>query len=61
MCRSHSPGAWLPWPASATSWCNQYLQVDWDEVYDHLENLGDLLQFSESVRRWLRERMDAAG
>ncbi len=32
---------------------HEYLQVDWDQVYRHLQQLDDLLEFAELVRRWL--------
>lgn len=33
-----------------------YLQVDWDEVYKHLQHLEDLVHFGELVRQWLRDK-----
>jgi uncharacterized protein YutE (UPF0331/DUF86 family) len=35
---------------------HQYLSVDWDEVYRHLQHLDDLARFAELVRDWLRHR-----
>lgn len=35
---------------------HEYLAVDWDEVYENLQQLGDLHQFAEHIREWLRER-----
>jgi uncharacterized protein YutE (UPF0331/DUF86 family) len=32
---------------------HEYLAVDWDEVYDHLANLDDLLRFAALIRVWL--------
>jgi uncharacterized protein YutE (UPF0331/DUF86 family) len=33
-----------------------YLQVDWDEVYKHLQHLEDLIRFGHLVRQWLRDK-----
>ena len=35
---------------------HEYLAIDWDEVYAHVQNLGDLHAFAESTRRWLADR-----
>ena len=32
---------------------HEYLGVDWDHVYSHLNNLDDLIQFADAVRLWL--------
>jgi len=40
---------------------HQYLSVDWDEVYRHLQRLDDLVRFAELVRDWLRRRGQAEG
>jgi uncharacterized protein YutE (UPF0331/DUF86 family) len=34
---------------------HEYLQVDWDEVYSHLQDTTDLHRFAECVRQWLRQ------
>jgi uncharacterized protein YutE (UPF0331/DUF86 family) len=35
---------------------HEYLSVDWDRVYAHLQNLEDLVQFDTLVRKWLVKR-----
>ena len=35
---------------------HEYLSVDWNEVYDHLQQLDDLVRFADLVRQWLRQR-----
>jgi uncharacterized protein YutE (UPF0331/DUF86 family) len=35
---------------------HEYLGVDWDHVYQHLQHLEDLERFARLVRRWLRKR-----
>jgi len=35
---------------------HEYLNVDWDKVYDHLQNLDDLTRFGVLVREWLVKR-----
>lgn len=35
---------------------HQYLSVNWDEVYRHLQHLDDLARFAELIRDWLRRR-----
>ena len=35
---------------------HEYLSVDWDKVYDHLQNLDDLVRFGDLVRQWLVKR-----
>jgi uncharacterized protein YutE (UPF0331/DUF86 family) len=37
---------------------HEYLRLDWDEVYRHLQNLEDLQRFAAVVRQWLLERRD---
>jgi len=32
---------------------HEYVHLDWDRVYHHLENLVDLERFSEAIRLWL--------
>jgi len=39
----------------------QYLQVDWDEVYRNLHRLDDLERFAELVRAWVRARLGGTG
>ena len=33
---------------------HEYLQVNWDEVYKNLQQIGDLANFGDAVRQWLR-------
>lgn len=33
---------------------HEYLGLDWDEVFDNLKRLGDLLHFAESIRLWMQ-------
>jgi uncharacterized protein YutE (UPF0331/DUF86 family) len=35
---------------------HEYLSVDWDRVFAHLQNLDDLVQFDTLVRKWLVKR-----
>jgi uncharacterized protein YutE (UPF0331/DUF86 family) len=35
---------------------HEYLSLDWNEVYKHLQNLGDIIRFGELVRKWLRQK-----
>jgi uncharacterized protein YutE (UPF0331/DUF86 family) len=35
---------------------HEYLGLDWDEVYRHLQHLDDLLQFADSIGRWLQAK-----
>ena len=35
---------------------HEYLEVDWQEVYRNLQQLGDLARFAELVREWLRRQ-----
>lgn len=40
---------------------HQYLDVNWDEVYRNLQELGDLYEFLDYIKRWLRERASGQG
>lgn len=40
---------------------HEYLVVDWDEVYKHLQHLNDLYEFAEYIRRWLQKRYEQSG
>lgn len=33
---------------------HEYLNVDWDQVYDNLQQIKDLEQFADSIRQWLQ-------
>ncbi|MCS4039820.1 uncharacterized protein YutE (UPF0331/DUF86 family) [Salinibacter ruber] len=35
---------------------HQYLGVNWDEVYSHLQQLDDLDRFAKHIRQWLQMR-----
>jgi uncharacterized protein YutE (UPF0331/DUF86 family) len=35
---------------------HEYVDVDWDEVYENLQRLDDLARFGELVRYWLQQR-----
>ena len=35
---------------------HEYLSVDWNEVYNHLRDLKDIIRFAELIREWLRQR-----
>lgn len=37
---------------------HEYLSVDWDYVYDHLQNLDDLERFGILVRYWLAQSLE---
>ena len=36
---------------------HEYLGLDWDEVYSHLQRIDDLVEFAEHIREWLRRRV----
>ena len=38
---------------------HEYLGIDWDEVYNKLARLDDLLQFAEAIRRWMQARQES--
>ena len=38
---------------------HEYLSVDWNEVYNHLQDLDDLVHFAELVRSWLYRKVEA--
>ncbi len=37
---------------------HEYLAIDWDLVYEHLQRLNDLYQFADYLRGWLRSRLE---
>jgi uncharacterized protein YutE (UPF0331/DUF86 family) len=37
---------------------HEYLAIDWDWVYEHLQRLGDLYRFADHLRGWLRSRLE---
>lgn len=36
---------------------HEYLGLDWDEVFNNLNRLDDLLHFAESVRVWMKQEL----
>jgi len=38
---------------------HEYLDIDWDEVYANLQELGDLYRFMDHVKEWLDRRSSA--
>jgi len=37
---------------------HEYLAIDWDLVYEHLQRLDDFYQFANDIREWLRIRLE---
>jgi len=35
---------------------HEYMTIDWDEVYNNLAELDDLLQFAAAVRKWWKSK-----
>ena len=35
---------------------HEYLEIDWDQVLDNLQHLGDLRNFAEHVKEWMARR-----
>ena len=35
---------------------HEYISVDWDQVYKHLQRLEDLDRFRDLVRLWMKNR-----
>lgn len=35
---------------------HEYVELDWDLVYDHLQNLDQLRRFESAIRDWVGER-----
>jgi uncharacterized protein YutE (UPF0331/DUF86 family) len=35
---------------------HEYLELDWNEVFNNLQHLNDLERFAEAVREWMRQR-----
>lgn len=35
---------------------HEYISVDWDQVYKHLQRLEDLDRFRDLVRLWMKSR-----
>jgi uncharacterized protein YutE (UPF0331/DUF86 family) len=38
---------------------HEYLQVDWDEVFQNLQSLEDLSTFIHYVRQWLQQQTNS--
>ena len=39
---------------------HEYLDIDWNEVFNNLQQLDDLVQFGAAVRRWLSDQQTAS-
>lgn len=37
---------------------HEYLDIDWNEVYENLQELGDLYEFAEHVRAWMQKKLE---
>ncbi|MCS7220623.1 MAG: DUF86 domain-containing protein [Anaerolineae bacterium] len=37
---------------------HEYLAIDWDLVYKHLQGLDDFYQFAHYIREWLRGQFE---
>lgn len=37
---------------------HEYVRLDWDEVYNNLQQIGDLERFAKLIRAWLRNRTE---
>jgi uncharacterized protein YutE (UPF0331/DUF86 family) len=37
---------------------HEYTDLDWDLVYEHLQNLDDLRRFESAIRTWLTDQID---
>jgi uncharacterized protein YutE (UPF0331/DUF86 family) len=37
---------------------HEYLAIDWDEVYGHLQRLEELHEFARHIREWLKGKVD---
>jgi uncharacterized protein YutE (UPF0331/DUF86 family) len=35
---------------------HDYVAIDWDQVYENLNHLGDLIAFGDQIRHWLQAR-----
>jgi uncharacterized protein YutE (UPF0331/DUF86 family) len=35
---------------------HEYVGIDWDEVFDNLQEIDILVQFAESIRRWVQTK-----
>jgi len=35
---------------------HEYLKIDWNEVLRNLQRLGDLYNFMEHIKKWLKDR-----
>jgi uncharacterized protein YutE (UPF0331/DUF86 family) len=35
---------------------HEYVGIDWDEVFDNLQEIDTLVQFAESIRRWMQTK-----
>lgn len=39
---------------------HEYLAIDWDLVYEHLQRLENLLKFAEYIRKWMSTRLECS-
>ena len=37
---------------------HEYLEVNWDEVYENFQSIEDLLTFIRYIRQWLQQRIN---
>lgn len=35
---------------------HEYLGLNWDEVYNNLQRLDDILKFADAIRKWMGAR-----
>jgi len=35
---------------------HEYLEIDWNEVLCNLQRMGDLYNFMEHIKKWLKDR-----
>ena len=35
---------------------HEYLDLDWDEVYQHLKQLEDLYRFMDHIKHWIKKK-----
>jgi uncharacterized protein YutE (UPF0331/DUF86 family) len=36
---------------------HEYLEIDWQEVFDNLQHLADLMKFADTIREWLSKQL----
>ena len=35
---------------------HEYLEIDWDEVYENLQNIGQFYEFMDYIKKWIIQR-----